>query len=171
MDIDSLINAYAKRFVVRKDAYYQQWANATRYGYKCIDGAVTRQVVRDHLTGQITCGWPAVDANGFSKWCAWDEDNDSGFLDKIAETLTDLGWHPTREGKRPGRAGHLWLFFDSRVQAIDLIRFEREIRVFSSVPQGQSTLEFFPKQPKAARVASCVRGPLGIHRKPGAGNT
>ena len=48
------------------------------------------------------------------------------------------------------------------------MRFEQEIRAHAGVPHG--AVEFFPKQSSADKVANSIRAPLGIHRKPGAGN-
>lgn len=96
---------------------------------------------------------------------AWDADTDSGDIERIAKVLAEFGLQSHREAVRPSRDGHLWLFLDESILAADALRFNEEVLCHAGVPV--SGVEFFPKYPTAI---SGLRGPLGIHRKPGAGN-
>ncbi len=77
-------------------------------------------------------------------------------------------WHTIREGRRPGRDGHLWLLFDSPIAGEYLVNFGNAVLRLAGAKN--SGIEIFPKQAKADRLSSAVRLPLGIHRKPGADN-
>ncbi|MGH9548594.1 MAG: TOTE conflict system archaeo-eukaryotic primase domain-containing protein, partial [Terriglobales bacterium] len=161
-------NTYTERFVNRDDVYFEQWRSGQRYGLRAVRGQVTAELIEKHLQGHITISVPAMSKNATCKWCAWDSDIVDGSIDRIATILDSLKWHPIREGKRSGRDGHLWLFFDSPVSAADLILFDKEIRRRCGI--ADRVLEFFPKQSKA-EIGSALRLPLGVHRKPGANNS
>lgn len=125
------------------------------------------------MSGDITLGLPAIDENGKSRWGVWDCDKDNDSLDKIQGWLQSHGWRSHREGKRPGRAGHLWIFFDEPVPAADLRLFANRVQELAGVRASEFDA-FFPKQDKPnwdaqhARftASSLVRLPLGVHRKP-----
>lgn len=121
------------------------------------------QHITGHLRGDITLGLAAIDDNGLSKFCAWDEDNLDGRLELIAAHLTSLGIHYLRISSRPGRAGHLFVLFDGRVAASDLLLFNESVRLACGIT---TELEFFPK---SAIGLSNIRAPLGVNRKPEAG--
>lgn len=165
---DELVSAYFHRFVVRTDAYQKQCASNDRCWYTAVYEPVTMDLIRAHLGGNITLSFPAVNTDGLCKWCAWDSDNENVHLDRLAAILTSIGFNPLREAQRPGRDGHLWLLFDQPVPATDIIRFEHEVRMHAGVPA--TDVEFFPKQAESGKLGSGLRGPLGIHRKPGAQN-
>lgn len=161
---DQLIEMYISRFINRTDTYYEQWANqsTSKNGYARRNEAVTTQLVRSHLAGSITCAWTALNTDGLCKWCAWDEDGEYGYLNKLEPALTGLGLNPLRESSRTGRAGHLWLLLDAPIPAADLIRFDKGLRIRLLLPE---TFEFFPKQAQA-QFGNALRGPLGVNLKP-----
>lgn len=163
------------RFINRQDAYAQQVVIGGKCQYFSAYKPVTPELFEAHLEGSLTLGVPAIDENGHSRWCCFDSDHDDGSLDKVHELLTRSGWRCLREGQRAGRAGHLWLFFESPITASELRLFGRRVMEVAGVPKGK--LEFFPKQDKPkfdterGRYTACsiVRLPLGVHRKPDAG--
>jgi hypothetical protein len=160
-----LIQVYFNRFINRTDVYNYQWCDQINYGYTAVHGPVTLELIALHLGGQVTLSFPALSKESMCKWCCWDSDKSDGKLDRLQALLSQYGWIIVREGRREGRDGHLWLFFDDPVPAADLIRFAAVFQKAAGIASGQ--LEFFPKQSKAP-VGSSVRGPLGIHLKPGA---
>lgn len=161
-----LLQSYRNRLVNRDDAFYRQRVKSGSFGYQAVYEHLSDDVLKSHLSGAITLAIPAIDKNGFSKWCAWDDDLDDHTLAEIEELMLDLGLHLLREGKRSGRAGHLWLVFDEPVSAEKLHTFDKAIRTKAKVLDR--SIEFFPKQAKARTLGSALRAPLGIHRKPGA---
>lgn len=162
------------RFVNRADAYAVQ----AMYGGKCQYFARYEQLTPSlfdlHLAGIATLGIPAIDAGGMSRWCCFDADKDDGSIERVEILVKQQGWHCVREGRRPGRGGHLWLFFASPIPAADLRVVGRRLIECAGIAKG--SLEFFPKQDKPEydheknrfKTCSIVRLPLGIHRKPDA---
>jgi hypothetical protein len=116
-----------------------------------------------HLSGSLTLAVDAIDHVYCSDFCVFDCDDDSEDLDKVETTLTAILLHPHREGRRQGRAGHTWLFFQEPLPANELLAFASVVMHEAQVSQA---LEFFPKYP--GRLSQ-IRLPLGVHRKPGAG--
>ena len=162
------------RFVNRADAFAWQCANDKVCWYEARYQQLTPKHFEAHLAGVVTLGLPAIDQDGFCRWCCFDSDTADGSLDNIENLLIKHHWHCIREGQRPGRAGHLWLFFDGPVLASDLRLIGHRFIELAGV--ARNSIEFFPKQDMPTydvekqrfRVSSIVRLPLGIHRKPSA---
>lgn len=153
------------RFVNRQDAYALQYTVGSGCGYRVVYSPVSDFLFDQHLAGFVTLAVPAIDASGLSRWCCFDSDRDDGSLDRIHRLLREHRWHGVREGQRPGRAGHLWAFFDNALPAADLRLFGH--RLIESAGVNAADIEFFPKQEgPGAKARSLVRLPLGIHRKP-----
>lgn len=161
---DTLIDVYYNRFVNRTDVYNEQWATQTQHGYRAVYEPVTPSLIAQHIAGQITLSFPTLSKDAMCKWCCWDSDRADGKLDHLQSLLSQHGWIVVREGRRPGRDGHLWMFFDQPVSAIDVIRLAAIFQKAAGIAEGE--LEFFPKQASASKIGSAVRGPLGVNRKP-----
>lgn len=159
--MSGIMSALAKRFVNRNDLYYLQWANG--HGYHPVAGPLSHDVIEDHLATKITIGLPALDREANCLWCCWDNDHENGNLARIEEVLRRLNLNPLRESIRPGREGHLWLFFDEKVSAIDLRKLDRFVRKSIS-SLSPDPLEFFPKS-HIPNNANGVRMPFGLNRK------
>lgn len=173
-----LCQNYMNRFINRTELWFRQWVDVDRKcQYACVkSGAkryepVTLPLIARHLKGEVTCSWPAINETGKSKWCCWDSDFENGDIVRIADVLNRLRLVSHREAVRPGRDGHLWMFFDEPIEAEQLLRLNREVLAHAGVmlksrayPSG---VEFFPAS--SSRLSQ-VRGPLGVHRKPGANN-
>jgi hypothetical protein len=170
---DHLIDVYISRFINQPDEWFRQWVSDDKksYGYvredACRDTeggryvyqSVTPQLIRRHLAGQLTCAWTALDEDKCSKWLCFDSDVADGQLDRLESCLREWLANPIREGRRPGRDGHLWLLFDQPVKASQLITLGDAMMKEA----GVANLERFPK---SASGFSQVRGPLGINLKP-----
>lgn len=173
-----LIEVYRSRFVNRRDVWFRQWIdNQGRCQYAAMKPGsnryepVSASLIAAHLNGSVTISWPAVNEDGYSKWCCWDSDHASGHIARISDVLQRWGFTTLRESIRTDRDGHLWLFFDRVLPAEHLIRLNREVLHFAEVPlksvANPNGVEFFPA---SSTRHSQVRGPLGIHRKPEAAN-
>lgn len=160
------VDIFATRFFNRLDAYYIWDDYLGRFVAR--RKSVTPGLVQAHLNHEITLSVPALSVNGYCLWCGWDSDDDSDDLDRIEKVLIDLDWHPLREAKRPGRQGHLWLFFNISVRATDLRLFDKAIRKRVGLSKSEDRLEFFPKQDNIANdgMGNGLRLPLGKNKKP-----
>jgi hypothetical protein len=88
-------------------------------------------------------------------------------LDQLASFLILHSWHIIREGRRPGRAGHLWILFDKPVRADLLIILGDTMMAFAGVkPTSKENPKGIERFPKYATRYSQVRAPLGINLKP-----
>jgi hypothetical protein len=167
---DELIETYMSRLINHPEIWFEQWVSkeqkcqyacrkpGDRY-YRKIDGSL----IRCHLNGVSTVSLPAASSEGTSKWLCFDNDKDNGQLDRMQVFLGDWGWNTLREARRPGREGHLWLLLDRPIET------EKAVSLGDAMMRlaGVVGVERFPK---TATGLSTVRGPLGVHRKPGAGN-
>lgn len=161
-------------FVNRTDAYATQEIVRGTCQYFSKYAPVTPQLFEAHLAGDITLGLHAIDRNGLSKWCCFDSDTEDGSLERIEEWLLKHHYRCHREGQRPGRAGHLWLFFERPIPAADVRLFARRV---ASLAGSAAKIEIFPKQDNPTwdpannryKASSAVRLPLGVNRKPDAG--
>ena len=171
------------RFLNRLDVWGKQWVSwdGTRHGYayqapdmdtkggRFPYQPVTPGLVQQHFRGQITCAWPALDENNCSKWLCFDSDTSDGDLDILEEFLRKCGWHAIREGRRLGRAGHLWLLFDGPIPAAVLIVLADAMIGLAGVrPVSKEYPHGIERFPHYANKYSQVRGPLGINQKPDA---
>lgn len=159
-----LVDAFIQRFANQDNLYFEQWRSDEDFGYCKKQGNIKHAIIQ-HLLNKKTISMPAISAEGLSKWCCWDSDTIDGLLEKVSATLNKLEFNPVREGKREGRDGHLWLFFDKPISASKLLKFKSIIACTSGI--DEKSLEFFPK---TDRGHSQSRLPLGTHRKPGANN-
>lgn len=165
-----LLKAYADRFINRTEIYGQQWIDeegSCQYPYKRNGDkgfeSNTELLICKHLNGDLTMSLVATDKDGMCKWCVWDSDTDNGDLLRIKAVLEALGLTPHLESVRPGRDGHMWLFFSRPVKASDLIAFNGDV----VQKLGIAGMEFVPK---SATKLSQIRAPLGLHKKAGAQN-
>lgn len=168
MSIDNeLIKGFASRFINHAGAYYQQWANGTEFGYGAIYQPVTYELIKRHLAGTVTLALPGLDENNHGRWICFDSDTENGALNKLESFLRQHHWHVIREGKRSGRDGHLWILLNESIAGEYLCSLAKAMIKLAGL--SSADIEIFPKQPQANKLASGIRLPLGIHRKPGAG--
>lgn len=175
-----LIQIYMDRFINRTDIWAKQWIKYEegdegeriavearyasqepnmntffgRYPYE----PVTPGLILRMFDGKVSCAWPAVDQNGDCRWLCFDSDEDNGDMDKLEKHLLQWRLSVVREGRRPGRAGHLWLFFDQPVPAEKLMILGDALMKLA----GIAPMERFPK----GEGINQVRGPFSINLKP-----
>ncbi len=168
-----LIEKYRSRFFNREDLYFRQCITTQgKTIYPCVhrddDQFISdpRLLIAKHFAGSLTLSLPATSENGHCKWACYDVDYEDGRLEKVEAKLRSIGLNPHREARRPGRAGHSWVFFCRPIAAATLVRFNTELLAQAGLSEIE--IEAFPKFPDHRH--SQIRAPLGIHRKPGANN-
>lgn len=165
---DALLESYLNRFINRLDTWFKQDENGH---YRLVKPEhkdyeiVSKNLIRRHLEGKITCAWPSTSPTGMCRWIAWDSDKQDSDLAQIEGLLNTLGLNPLREGLRPGRDGHLWLLLQQPIPAVSARYFDDWIKSTLRIPQGNKSVEFFPKQDNA-KIGNGLRGPLGTNLKP-----
>jgi hypothetical protein len=173
-------------FVNRKDAYAVQGSREEIEGgraYAKVDGAVTLDLLRKHLAGDITIGVYNIEPTGQTvKSIVWDLDVD------VKEPPTEANWEEVANRVKPqakkiidviknhkfnpkatlvefsGAKGiHVWLFFDPPIPSVIAYALGRKIADEASVE-----CEIFPKQKELLKTyGNMVKLPLGIHRGSG----
>lgn len=168
-----MLSPFLDRFVNRFDTWSHQAIIKNKLQYLRVKPGddnheiVSLELIEAHIAGDTTLSVYATDEFYCSVWCCWDADEGVTGLDEIEEVLKRLDLHPVREGARPGRDGHMWLFFKESIPAQELIDFNNELR---EALELDSRLEFYPAADKTGHAGrfSQMRLPLGVHRKPGA---
>jgi len=176
MQYDGLITIYISRFVNRRDIWGKQYItydglcqyacqkpDMDSKGGKYLYEPLTPGLIKRHLQGEITCALAAIDENYCSKWLCFDSDLADGSLDKLEAALKSWGVHVIREGRRPGRDGHLWVLFDQPIKANLLVSLSDTMMRLAGV-------DYIERFPKSFIGLSQVRAPLGINLKPEAKN-
>lgn len=157
-----LLQAYARRFITRRDRYALQRADGQGYTQKA--AALTLRLVAAHVRGELTLGAYALDAQSRAHWLCLDADDAAQF-----ETLMAAAGQLTQQGiptylERSRRGGHWWWFF-SPLSGKDARRLGQQVIQRFGLPPD---LEVYPKQDRlTSGPGSLVRLPLGIHRKSG----
>ena len=151
-----LIRLFRERLIQRVDLYPIQLDEG---GYTVVRKSLTDDVIRQHVTGQLTLGlYPAPDST--TKWLCVDVDTlEHSALRMLWQRLTQLQLPYLTEFS--GRKGyHIWVFFQKPVQN----RTARELGRLVTPDH-----EIFPKQDVIAEggLGNLVKAPLGIHRVTG----
>jgi hypothetical protein len=161
-----LASLFLERFANRRDFYFMQRINLQEesFGYIKVGSVeLTEKLVRLHLVGACTLSLPTASEDHLSKWICFDGDTEGGELFKIESVLKEMNLNPLREGRRPGKDGHLWLMLSEPVSATDAALFGRTI--VEALGIDPADVEVYPKEIKGFGQ---MRLPLGKHRKPGA---
>ena len=135
--------------------------------------SLTKDTIRRHLRGEITCMFYAADpSTQLSKWACIDGDYPEAFahLSALHSLFAKLGLKPRMEQSR--RGAHLWLLSSEPVLSVQLRAFilhsisTLKLPLFTGDVQSPG-LEVFPRQNylEAGRFGNGIRGPLGVHRK------
>ena len=151
-----LIRLFRERLIQRVDLYPIQLDEG---GYTVVRKSLTDDVIRQHVTGQLTLGlYPAPDST--TKWLCVD-------VDTLEHSALRMLWRRLCQLQIPyltefsGRKGyHIWVFFQKPVQN----RTARELGRLVTPDH-----EIFPKQDVIAEggLGNLVKAPLGIHRVTG----
>lgn len=175
-----LIKIYFDRFINRPDVWGKQWTRGDgtapyAYQYRNMDTKhgrfqfepLTPNLLRYMFDGDLSCALSAVDGELRSRWLCFDSDTEDGDLDELEVRLRGWGLHALREGRRPGRAGHLWILFDHPVPADQLIVLGDAMIRLARVRAASSTYAHgIERFPKSTNGFSLVRAPFSINLKP-----
>jgi len=180
----AVVSDYMALFVNR-EAYAVQSprphpVSGRHYYYRPTDKAagkplgLTEDTVREHLEGEITIAFYAINPWGqSSKWAAIDADYKNAMDDllKLQNHLERQKVYAALEKSR--RGGHLWIFFREPQPARDGRILIHDVASKLDVPVKGSGLtegiEIFPKHDELqpGEFGNAIRGPLGVHRGAG----
>ena len=162
-----LVETFWHFFVNRFDTYAVQNPDGS---YKRVDEALTKDIVKQHLTGKLTVGVYQLNPEGDTvRWICWDID--PAKVSNAAQVAKSLyNFLVTAEPKEavwieasrfPDESYHVWLFFIDPIPA-DAARWLGEA---ANKKAGHPNVEVFPKQYTAkGRFGNLVKLPLGLHR-------
>ena len=177
-------------FAGRKDVYARQWIDDDgKAGYVPVREALTVDVMKAHLQGDLTVGVYPIFEGDQAHFLALDIDIKKEALNKAQENdaLMDvLRAQVCKDVRRicagfgslklpvcvedSGHKGaHVWLFFDRPVRAAHVRKFGRAfVKRFGPLSEGLQW-ELFPKQDAVGEdeLGNLIKLPLGVHRKTG----
>ncbi len=154
-DLDLLYN-FGRLFFNRTDEYALQTPEGS---YFLVKRQVTQRLIISHLRGKLTLATYVLGKDDTSKFAVLDVDNDER-RQTIIQIHRELPLPSYLENSR--RGGHLWFFFAEPVSGAVAKAFGMEI-----ANRFDLEAEVFPKQAASEGPGSCIRLPLGIHRKSG----
>ncbi len=150
------ISNFGRVFFNRTDEYATQTPEGS---YFLVKRPVTQRLIINHLKGKLTLATYVLGKDDTSKFAVLDVDNDER-RQTLIRIHRELPLPSYLEASR--RGGHLWFFFAEPVEGGVAKAFGMEIaRMF------ELEAEVFPKQARSEGPGSCIRLPLGIHRKTG----
>jgi hypothetical protein len=152
----SVVEQYADLFVQRDDAWSRQRERSRLYTH--VKSPLTDDILRRHLTGDITVGLHSIQQDGTSRWSVIDSDEGLWPVYDIKQQLQAKGISSYVEQSRAG--GHLWTWWREPQDP----RYLRKI--LSPYARGR---EVFPAGdiPDEDGYGLVIRGPLGVHRATG----
>jgi hypothetical protein len=155
------LKQYAKLFCHRRDIYAVQKKDGS---YFLVRAPITSGLLRQHLEGDLTCGWYALECDNTVHWVVLDADEEDGLvtLQRVWQQLDHLNLVAYLEDSR--RGGHLWVFVED-ICALVMRTLMRQGLDWLEVDD----VEIYPRQDElpAGGVGSLVRGPLGVHQLTG----
>jgi hypothetical protein len=186
-----LVELLAARYLARGDAWVEQ---GTGGGFAARRGLLGAEAISRHLAGDVSlhayalapAGRPPLLPVDSALWGALDIDvmgeATASARQRAMETLRELhgavtglvGGGPVVLEETGGRGLHLWVHFEERVPAAQVMRLMDAVLALSGRAAGTRTqedvvaVERYPKQEALrGRVGSSLRVPLGVHPKTG----
>jgi hypothetical protein len=155
---------FLQRFLNNSDAYGLQQSNGS---YIAIRQSISDDLLESHFRGDRTIGvYTTNPINNTSRYLCIDIDDDhqTTEFNRLLHYFNVNNLVYLRESVRPGRLGHVWLFFDRPVDTALVHR----LGIYACMLSGLKA-EVFAKQPhlKPHQLGNLVRLPLGSHRKTG----
>ena len=167
-------------FVNRQDQYLQTAGDSWRWSSE----PLTRDIIQDHLEGDITIGVPELDRNGLTKFVAVDIDGPDHAVDTIDDKVQRLKDTVASANKllqqailfvHTGNGVHVFMFFDQKapgsalkehflVPLLERAGFHVQGDLFFD---GDTKLgEIFPRKDSLAEgeTGYAIRLPLGKHQ-------
>lgn len=171
---DLVLEKFLELFSGREDVFAIQ----TEEGYQPIRTSMKKKDVLEHLNGEKTLGVYVLRSDNNIKFAAFDVDFKKSFegdyqsalklckktVEQICEKLRseNISYHIEFSGNR---GYHLWIFFNSWLQAYK-VRFVLK-KICEDIPVSEHvSVEIFPKQSDTGGgLGNLIKLPLGIHRK------
>ena len=155
---------FLERFENNRNAHGLQQSNGS---YLAVRQPISDDLLLHHFRGQATIGaYTTCPITNTSKYLCVDIDDDhqTTEFNRLLHYFNVNNLVYLRESVRPGRFGHVWLFFD---RPIDTALVHR-MGIYACMLSGLKA-ECFPKQSgiKNTGLGNLCRLPLGIHRKTG----
>jgi len=179
---NSIVWALLKFFCSRYDAYTVQKTDGERKWHVAVKQPLTPRVVEAHLKGEITVAGYAVDVMNRTRFICFDIDDKLEDPQGLAARIVDacINQPSPREprfyrrsvwleaSRYPDPSYHVWLLFTPKIPAKVARWLAAKILEHAGVNPKQ--VEVFPKQGEVSATrpyGSCVKLPLGLHRKAG----
>lgn len=186
--LDADLLTFATLFRGREGVYARQWYNeGGRGGYTPMREPFTLDIIRRHLSGQLTVGIYPIQLNNRVNFLAFDIDICAGAFrkmrsdrdrirllketQKVALNIQSLlfGLNMASEIEDSGNKGrHIWVFFEEN-QSARLVR-QFGLKVKDKIEKVEDIdIEIFPAQTRVANdgLGNLIKLPLGYHRKTG----
>jgi len=154
-----MIETIKNLFIVRDDVFAIQLDDG-RYIKK--EEPLTDEIIRKHLSGEITIGVYQLSKDSKVKWICFDVDSTVDDAKKIYNYIKEKPVYNGSVGLEytGGRGYHIWIFLD-KLYPSDKVR-NLGFKILENI---NISCELFPKQDKAINYGNLVKLPLGIHRK------
>jgi hypothetical protein len=150
------VRAFGRVFFNRTDEYAVQTSEGSYY---LVKRQVTQRLLINHLRGRVTLATYVLGTDNTSKFAVLDVDDDE-MRQTLIRIHRELPLPSYLEASR--RGGHLWFLFAEPMDGAVARAFGMEIARLNDLEA-----EVFPKQARSDGPGSCIRLPLGIHRKTG----
>ncbi len=158
------IEFITKHFFNRNDVFPKYWKSKNKSGYsfacsnewvqgkcvKCIGQScssckhreyskLSDNIVHNHLLGKQTIGTYAIDEDNKSKFLVFDfdEENWKQEIVNLKKIVTGEGLYSYLEISKSGNGGHLWIFFDKKIDAT-ILRTLGQYLLFMSMDLSDS---------------------------------
>jgi len=164
--VDEVVKDIFNLFLNRFDCYAVQTDN---FSFVKKDEKLTTEIVKKHLSHEITIGVYQLNRDNKIKWICFDFDDENAKQNaaNLFNYLSDkeLFRNAVLLEYTGGRGYHVWIFFKEKISA-----GVGQILCKKILEKTSLKCEFFPKQSSLtpqSPYGSLVRLPLGLHRKYG----
>ena len=167
VEFNRLVETFWHFFVNRFDTYAVQCSDGS---YRRVEAALTRDVIEQHLRGEITIGIYQLNPEGDTvRWICFDIDPSKvPNTAQVAKSLYNFSASTVpseavwlEASRFPDVSYHVWLFFADPIPAVAA----RWLGVAANRKAGHPNVEVFPKQDTVkGRFGNLVKLPLGLHR-------
>lgn len=156
---------FLDRFINNYNAYAVQNPQGGYFAKR--NSVITDEIFQRHLMGVLTVGIYSTNPDhNTSKWLCLDIDEDAEtHIQYLTSWLSGHRIIYHRESIRPGRSGHIWIFFAEPLPTAAAFKLGLYLCSYARL-----SCEQFPKQAAVnpGQLGNLVRLPLGKHQKPAA---
>jgi hypothetical protein len=156
---------FLSNFITRYDVYAKQVDDGSYR--KVTDGFVTRDLLKQHESGDVTVGFYQMYNEGTVRWICYDLDSHGDDCPvttllntlNIRERLDSMGIPYLVERSGSPNSYHIWIFLEP-VDVFKAYYWAREL-----IDGLDVECEIFPKQSKPMEYGNLVKIPLALNRK------